>query len=94
MNTNTSILIVIVTSTDFDIVEEQFTPTAELLFLYPSDSFENRSKSGLRIDGLNNSRAAGAAAGEFSGGKVDNMREAERHASQSILKSVGGLGKR
>ena len=105
MNTNTSILIVIVTSTDFDIVEEQFTPTADLLFLYPSDSSQNRSNRNGN-DGLNNSRAVAAAsaagAGEYISGKtVDkenkgygDMREAERSASQSILKSVGGLGKR
>lgn len=93
------VLIVIITITDFDIVEEQFTPTADLLFLYPSDSFENRAK---RNDGVNGGRAVTSTAGEsVTGGTVNkdkkeytDMREVERNASLSILKSVGGLGKR
>ena len=69
------------------------------MFLYPSDSFENRA---IKNDGVIDGRAVTSTAGEFvAGATVDkqkkeytDMREAERNASLSILKSVGGLGKR
>ena len=77
---------------DFDIVQEQFVPTADLLFLYPSDSFENRSKGG-RGSGVGEA-GPGSVCGAEDEHKLNQyeMREAERAASQSILKSVAGLG--
>ena len=75
-------------------MQEQFTPTADLLFLYPSDSFESRAHR-------NDASIRGEAGTGFGIGATDeqrmnytNMREAERKASQSILSSVAGLGER
>ena len=80
--------------TDFDIVQEQFTPTEDLLFLYPSERFEIKAQRDSKLD--INKADVGHDSVAVDGQKLNytDMREAELKASQSIIKSVSGLGER
>lgn len=80
--------------TDFDIVQEQFTPTEDLLFLYPSERFESKAQRDSKLDIKKADIGSNSVAGDGEKLNYTDMREAELKASQSIINSVSGLGER
>jgi hypothetical protein len=80
--------------TDFDIVQEQFTPTEDLLFLYPSERFESKAQRDSKLNINKADIGHNSLAGDGEKLNYSDMREAELKASQSIINSVAGLGER